>query len=92
MHPYCPAMPGMKTIENFTHIPNMGVALLSCIITNETTKAKTISCSSLLQRLHHHALTLPLRATNGWVVCSSFTNRPHEMFDLTPSNSSRSSM
>jgi len=31
MHPYCPAMPGMKTIENFAHIPNMGVALLSCI-------------------------------------------------------------
>ena len=30
-------------------------------------------------------LTLPLRATNDWVVCSSFTNRPHEMFDLTGS-------
>ena len=28
-------------------------------------------------------LSLPSRATNGGVVCSSFTNRPHEMFDLT---------
>jgi hypothetical protein len=40
MHPYCPAMPGMKAIANFTHIPNMGVALLSCIISNATTKGK----------------------------------------------------
>ena len=30
----------------------------------------------------HHALTLQLPATNDWVVCSSFTNRPHEIFDL----------
>jgi len=32
MHPYCPALPGMKAIANFTYIPNMGVALLSCTI------------------------------------------------------------
>ena len=39
MHQYCPAMPSMEGIVDLTHVPNMGVALLSCIIVKETTKA-----------------------------------------------------
>ena len=39
MHPYCPAMPWMPGIADFTEIPNMGVVLLSCIITNAITRA-----------------------------------------------------
>jgi len=31
MHPYCPAVPWMPGIADFTEIPNMGVVLLSCI-------------------------------------------------------------
>ena len=31
MHPYCPAVPWMPRIPDFTDIPNMGVVLLSCI-------------------------------------------------------------
>ena len=33
MHPYCPAMPWMPGIADFTEIPNMGVVLLSCTST-----------------------------------------------------------
>ena len=40
MHPYCTAVPRMPAIVNLTHIPNMGVALLSCITLNETIKAR----------------------------------------------------
>src|SRR5262245_1687554 len=32
MHPYCPPMPWMPGIADFTEIPNMGVVLLSCTI------------------------------------------------------------
>src|SRR5215471_18390911 len=32
MHPYCPAVPWMPRIPDFTDIPNMGVVLLSCTI------------------------------------------------------------
>jgi hypothetical protein len=46
MHPYCPAMPGMPRVANFTDIPNMGVALLSCITLNETIKARATFYSS----------------------------------------------
>jgi hypothetical protein len=38
MHPYCPPMPWMPRIADFTEIPNMGVVLLSCITASETTK------------------------------------------------------
>jgi hypothetical protein len=31
MHPYCPAVPWMPGIADFTEIPTMGVVLLSCI-------------------------------------------------------------
>ena len=65
MHPYCTAMPGMKAIANFTHIPNMGVALLSCIISNATTKGKR-TCSSFPALASppprpHHAVTCHAR-------------------------------
>jgi len=33
MHPYCPPMPWMPGIPDFTDIPNMGVVLLSCTST-----------------------------------------------------------
>jgi len=51
MKPHCSAMPWVPGIADFTAIPNMGVVLLSCTITNATTKAKGISCSSLLLRV-----------------------------------------
>jgi hypothetical protein len=31
MYPYCPAVPRMPGIADFTEIPNMGVVLLTCI-------------------------------------------------------------
>ena len=39
MHPYCPAVPRMPGIADFTEIPNMGVVLLTCIIPSAITKA-----------------------------------------------------
>src|ERR1700757_1130708 len=46
LHPYCPAVPWMPEIADFTEIPNMGVGLLSCITRNAITKAKaTCYCS-----------------------------------------------
>jgi hypothetical protein len=48
MHPYCTAVPRMPAIVNLTHIPNMGVALLSCVTLNETIKARAIFYSSRL--------------------------------------------
>src|SRR5436305_11939771 len=69
MHPYCTAMPGMKAIANFTHIPNMGVALLSCIITNAIIKARTICCSSLPRRSHRYASKRASHVTSASVVC-----------------------
>ena len=35
MHPYCPPIPWMPGIADFTEIPNMGVVLLSCITGTE---------------------------------------------------------
>jgi hypothetical protein len=64
MHPYCPAMPYMPRVANFAYIPNMGVALLSCIISNAPTKAKEISCSSLLHCLHIRAVSLTSTVMN----------------------------
>jgi hypothetical protein len=45
MYPYCPAVPWMPRIPDFTDIPNMGVVLLSCIMASETTKVWVIVCS-----------------------------------------------
>ena len=39
MYPYCPAVPRMPGITDFTEIPNMGVVLLTCIIPSAITKA-----------------------------------------------------
>ena len=44
MHPYCPAVPWMPEIADFTEIPNMGVVLLSCIIPNAITKGRGTFC------------------------------------------------
>ena len=46
MHPYCPPIPWMPGITDFTEIPDMGVVLLSCSIRNATIRAKATPCSS----------------------------------------------
>jgi hypothetical protein len=38
MYPYCPPMPWMPRIANFTEIPNMGVMLPSCTTTSAYTR------------------------------------------------------
>src|SRR5215831_7957134 len=46
MYPYCPAVPRMPGIADFTEIPNMGVVLLTCIMPSEITRARgTFYCS-----------------------------------------------
>src|SRR5215471_5688043 len=48
MHPYCPPMPWMPGIPDFTDIPNMGVVLLSCFMARGTIKGRvTFFCSPL---------------------------------------------
>ena len=47
MHTYCPAVPWMPGIADFTEIPNMGVVLLSCIILSGTTRVRATFFSSL---------------------------------------------
>src|SRR3954452_3369105 len=46
MYPYCPPMPWMPRIVDFTEIPNMGVVLPSCSIRNATIREKETPCSS----------------------------------------------
>ena len=86
MYPYCSAMPCMPRVTKFAYIPNMGVALLSCIISNARTKAKEISCSSLLPCRYYHDLRVASNVMNASVDYSSFINAPHEYFDPTGSN------
>ena len=83
MHPYCPTMPCMPRVANFAYIPNMGVALLSCIISNARTKAKAISCSPLSRRLHDYDIQVASNVMSDSADCSSFINAPHEYFDST---------
>jgi len=83
MHPYCPTMPCMPRVANFAYIPNMGVALLSCIISNASTKAKEISCSFLLPYRYYLDLRVALNVMNALVDYSSSINAPHEYFDDT---------
>src|SRR5215471_3862751 len=83
MYPYCPAVPRMPGIADFTEIPNMGVVLLTCITKNATTKARTTPCSSPpLLRLN------PVRdaasaVENASAAYSGTTAAPHEYFDHT---------
>src|SRR5215471_14316559 len=44
MHPYCPPMPWMPGIPDFTDIPNMGVVLLSCITAIERMRGWKGAC------------------------------------------------
>ena len=46
LHLYGPAMPGMEGIADFTHIPNMGVVLLSCTTENVRTKGSATDSSA----------------------------------------------
>ena len=86
MHPYCPALPGMKAIANFTYIPNMGIALLSCIIMSALTRAKEITCSSPPPFRLDHQLLFASYVTSASAVCSSSINAPHDYFDSTRTN------
>ena len=64
MYPYCPAVPRMPGIADFTEIPNMGVVLLTCIRKNATTKVRITFCSSpLLLRMNRSAIWHPLSRT-----------------------------
>src|SRR5262245_42563103 len=85
MHPYCPPMPWMPGIADFTEIPNMGVVLLSCITKKETIKAKTTSCSSLcLLRVRRHREARSAVESDS-AAYSTTTAAPHEYFGQTGS-------
>jgi len=65
MYPYCPAVPRMPGIADFTEIPNMGVVLLTCIIANAITKGRGMFCYFLVltscripQRMFIHQLSM----------------------------------
>jgi hypothetical protein len=67
MHPYCTAVPRMPAIVNLTHIPNMGVALLSCIIARETTKGWPIE--SFFPRPVMWEAPVLYRGGSDWAAC-----------------------
>jgi len=67
MHPYCPAMPSMEGIVDLTHVPNMGVALLSCIIAKETTKGWPIG--SFFPRRVTWERAVLYRGGSEWAAC-----------------------
>ena len=48
MHPYCPAVPRMPGIADFTEIPNMGVVLLTCIMAIERMRGWKDACQNRL--------------------------------------------
>jgi hypothetical protein len=53
MYPYCPAVPRMPGIADFTEIPNMGVVLLTCIMAIERMPGWKAACQSrVLTDLH----------------------------------------
>ena len=69
MHPYCPAMPSMEGIVDLTQVPNMGVALLSCITKNEIIRAKAISSCFLELYSPKPRRTRRFAVSIGWVDC-----------------------
>ena len=56
----------------------MGVVLLSCIIKRETTKTRTISCSSLSVLRTRQVRKAQSAVGNGSAAYSSTTAAPHE--------------
>jgi hypothetical protein len=72
MHPYCPAVPRMPGIADFTKIPNMGVVLLSCTIGGELT------CRSAKMHPNPEEYSLERRVLWSrlvkWAVCIITTN------------------
>jgi hypothetical protein len=67
MHPYCPAMPSMEGIVDLTHVPNMGVALLSCTIARGTTKDWPIE--SFFPRSLMWEVAVLYNGGSGWAAC-----------------------
>ena len=75
MNPYCPPIPWMPRIADFTEIPNMGVALLSCITPSATIKAKETRCSSPPQS---QPLAGAFTAANASAACFDITAAPRD--------------
>jgi hypothetical protein len=67
MHPYCPAMPWMPGIADFTEISNMGVVLLSCITGIERMPGWKGACRNLLREELYHLL-VSVRTGGGGTV------------------------
>ena len=67
MHPYCPAMPWMPGIADFTEISNMGVVLLSCITAIERMRGWNGACRNRLREERHHQL-VSIRTGGGGTV------------------------
>ena len=76
-------MPSMEGIVDLTHVPNMGVALLSCTTVNEPIKAKPICYSSQRRIIPQPALDPRFAAMSGSVDCSSAIAVLHDYFDPT---------
>jgi hypothetical protein len=56
---------------------------LGIIISNARTKAKEISCSSLLPSRHYHDMRVASNVMSDSADCSSSINARHEYFDHT---------
>jgi hypothetical protein len=63
------------------HCVEQSLNSLSIIILNACTKAKEISCSSLLLCRYYHDLPAASNVMNASVNYSSFINAPREFFD-----------
>ena len=82
MYPYCPAVPWMPRIPDFTVIPNMGVVLLSCIIASAIIKGRGTFCYSLVLRRYRGAGCHRSSVASASAVSSSITIAgPHEFLD-----------
>jgi hypothetical protein len=92
MQPYCPAVPRMPGIADFTQIPNMGVVLLSCTITGAPTRRSAIARRQLCSRTgqsgkghrHNGGLCPPTPPgfsavffQNGWFLLFWFEKLPY---------------
>ena len=77
MYPYCPPIPWMPRIADFTEIPNMGVVLLSCFTASGIIRGKETCCSSP-SRLTKAAPVIIWNAGIVWEGCSGIMLAPHE--------------
>jgi len=90
MYPYCPAVPRMPGIADFTEIPNMGVVLLTCTIGSGITRARATFCCSPLPMSSVMHVDCRFNVGSVSAVFSSITTQgPHEFLDYTGSNWAR---